>query len=429
MKLKYFYCLFFLLVPVYAFAYLDPGTGSLLLYAVIGIASSVIFALRNLWYRILELVFSGKGKNAARKDLPDIVFHSEGKKYWHIFQPVVEALLKRNVPCAYISPDKSDPGLTFMTDDKNYQPINPGKELAAISYLNMIKTKLVVSTTPGLDVYMWKRSKNVKRYAHLFHAPTGVDFYEKYALSFYDDVFSVGPFTQKAQDFLDDYRNLPRKKFYPTGCTYYDYLVNEAAEKKKTIKPDGNTILYAPSWGKRSSVTKYKTEIISELIKTGMKVIFRPHPQSFISDKSIIDDIKHKFSGHPQFHLDSNNTGIESMASADILVTDLSGVLFDFAYLYTRPIIIVNYKTGVGGYEAEYIGDFGYDIEASLALAEKAGEDITKISEKIMFIMKNYDDVSDKIKSFREKNIYNFGFAGAAAAEHIINILKEEAEK
>ena len=160
-----------------------------------------------------------------------------------------------------------------------------------------------------------------------------------------------------------------------------------------------------------------------------MKVIFRPHPQSFISDKSIIDDIKHKFSDHPQFHLDSNNTGIESMASADILVTDLSGVLFDFAYLYTRPIIIVNYETGVGGYEAEDIGNSGYDIEASLALAEKAGEDITKISEKIMIIMKNYDDVSDKIKSFREKNIYNFGTAGAAAAEHIINILKEGAEK
>ena len=43
--------------------------------------------------------------------------------------------------------------------------------------------------------------------------------------------------------------------------------------------------------------------------------------------------------------------------------------------------------------------------------------------------MKNYDDVSDKIKSFREKNIYNFGTAGAAAAENIINILKEGAEK
>ena len=144
---------------------------------------------------------------------------------------------------------------------------------------------------------------------------------------------------------------------------------------------------------------------------------------------NIIDDIKNKFSDHPQFYLDSNNTGIESMASADILVTDLSGVLFDFAYLYTRPIIIVNYETGVGGYEAEDIGNSGYDIEASLALAEKAGEDITKISEKIMFIMKNYDDVSDKIKSFRENNIYNFGSAGAAAAEHIISILKEEAKK
>ena len=316
-----------------------------------------------------------------------------------------------------------------MTDDKNYQPINPGKELAAISYLNMIKTKLVVSTTPGLDVYMWKRSKNVKRYAHLFHAPTGVDFYEKYSLSFYDDVFSVGPFTQKAQDFLDDYRNLPRKKFYPTGCTYYDYLVNEAAEKKKTIKPDGNTILYAPSWGKRSSVTKYKTEIISELIKTGMKVIFRPHPQSFISDKSIIDDIKHKFSDHPQFHLDSNNTGIESMASADILVTDLSGVLFDFAYLYTRPIIIVNYETKLSGYEAEDLEDTGFDVQASLILAEKAGTDITTLAEKIAYVKNNYTAASEKIKTFREQNIYNFGHAGDTAAENIINILKEGAEK
>ena len=109
MKLKYFYCLFFLLVPVYAFAYLDPGTGSLLLYAVIGIASSVIFALRNLWYRILELVFSGKGKNAARKDLPDIVFHSEGKKYWHIFQSVIEALLKKTFRVLILLPIKVIP--------------------------------------------------------------------------------------------------------------------------------------------------------------------------------------------------------------------------------------------------------------------------------------------------------------------------------
>ncbi|MEL3901415.1 MAG: CDP-glycerol glycerophosphotransferase family protein [Treponema phagedenis] len=427
--IKYFYISFFLLLPSFLFAYLDPGTGSLLLYAVIGIASSVIFALRNVWYRIIEFIFSKSGKTIERSELPDIVFHSEGKKYWHIFQPVIAALLQKNIPCAYITPDKQDPGLQFESTNKQYHPICPGKELVTIAYLNKIKTALVVSTTPGLDVYMWKRSKNVKQYVHIFHAPTGVDFYEKYALSFYDIIFSVGPFTEKGQNALDDYRGLPRKKFYPVGCTYYDYLVKEAEEKKSRITPDGNTLLYAPSWGKRSSITKYKGSIIAELLKTGMNVIFRPHPQSFISDKQILDEIKKTFSHHPHFQLDVNATGVESMAAADLLITDLSGVLFDFAYLYTRPIIIVNYEAAAAGYEAEDMGVYGYDIQASLALTEKADDDITALSQTISQVMQQYDSAAEKIKTFREQNIYNFGNAGTAAAEYIIDLVEEVRKK
>jgi CDP-glycerol:poly(glycerophosphate) glycerophosphotransferase len=424
-KMKYFYLVFFLLLPTFAFAYLDPGTGSLLLYAVIGIASSVIFALRSFWYVLIELFFSQRGEKIETNEMPDVVFHSEGGKYWHIFQPVIAALLEKQIACAYITPDRNDPALQFQKDNKNYHPICPGKEMITIAYLNNIKTKLVVSTTPGLDVYMWKRSKNVKRYAHLFHAPTGVDLYEKYALSFYDDIFSVGAFTEKAQNKLDDYRGLPHKTFYPTGCIYYDYLIKEAEEISKTVKPDGNTLLYAPSWGNRSSMVNYKTEIIAELLKTGMKVIFRPHPQSFISDKQIVEEIKKMYSANPYFQFDCNRTGIESMTAADILVTDLSGMLFDFAYLYNRPVVIVNYETKLGGYEAEDLEDTGFDVQASLTLAEKADTDITTLAEKIRTVKNNYTAASKKIKIFQEQNIYNFGYAGDAAAENIISILKE----
>lgn len=425
MKMKYFYLVFFLLLPTFAFAYLDPGTGSLLLYAVIGIASSIVFALRSLWYRIIEIFFSRRGEKVKMNELPDVVFHSEGGKYWHVFQPVIDALLEKEIACAYITPDKNDSAFRFQKDNGNWYPICPGKEMMTIAYLNNLKTKLIVSTTPGLDVYMWKRSKNVKRYAHLFHAPTGVDLYEKYGLSFYDDVFSVGPFTEKAQNKLDDYRGLPHKKFYPTGCTYYDYLVGEANEINKTVKPDGNTLLYAPSWGNRSSVVKYKTEIIAELLKTGMKVIFRPHPQSFISDKQIVEEIKKKYSSNSYFQFDSNRTGIESMAAADILITDLSGMLFDFAYLYSRPIVIINYETKLDGYEVEDLDDSGFDVKASLELAEKAGSNITALAEKILEVKKRSTAFSEKIKTFRDRNMYYFGNAGRAAAENIINILKE----
>jgi hypothetical protein len=42
-----------------AYAYLDPGTGSMLVSAVIGVAAAVGLALKMFWYRIVGL-FRGK---------------------------------------------------------------------------------------------------------------------------------------------------------------------------------------------------------------------------------------------------------------------------------------------------------------------------------------------------------------------------------
>ena len=47
--------LFFLPSP--AAAYIDPGTGSALLYVVGAVITSIYFAARSLYYRLLDLVF------------------------------------------------------------------------------------------------------------------------------------------------------------------------------------------------------------------------------------------------------------------------------------------------------------------------------------------------------------------------------------
>ena len=75
--------------------YLDPGTGSLLLYAIVGITTTVLFALRGFWYSLRSKVFMGK--KGAVKELPDLVFQSEGGKYWQVFQSVLKALDKYDI--------------------------------------------------------------------------------------------------------------------------------------------------------------------------------------------------------------------------------------------------------------------------------------------------------------------------------------------
>lgn len=53
---------FLLLMPVSAFAYLDPTTGSMVISAIVGLFASLVLAIKTYWYRIKSFL---KRKPAA----------------------------------------------------------------------------------------------------------------------------------------------------------------------------------------------------------------------------------------------------------------------------------------------------------------------------------------------------------------------------
>ena len=48
-----------------AYAYLDPGTGSMLISAVLGVAAAVALAVKMFWYRLIGF-FRGKRPTAEK---------------------------------------------------------------------------------------------------------------------------------------------------------------------------------------------------------------------------------------------------------------------------------------------------------------------------------------------------------------------------
>jgi hypothetical protein len=48
-----------------AYAYLDPGTGSMLISALLGVAAAVALALKMFWYRVIGF-FRGKRPAAGK---------------------------------------------------------------------------------------------------------------------------------------------------------------------------------------------------------------------------------------------------------------------------------------------------------------------------------------------------------------------------
>ena len=402
--------------------YLDPGTGSLLLYAIVGITTTVLFALRGFWYSLRSKVFMGK--KGAVKELPDLVFQSEGGKYWQVFQPVLKALEKYDIKYGFVTSDKNDP--VFNSGLKNVVAVCPGKELMTLSYMNRIKAKVVVSTTPQLDVYMLRRSKHVERYVHLFHAPADIGMYEMYAFDNYDTLLCTGTYQKEAIRSIEKARHEMAKELLDTGCTYYDYMLEEL--KKLPQKQDeGLTVLYAPAWGERSSVVKYGTAVIDRLVEAGIRVIFRPHPQMYVSDKEIIAAVEAKIKGNSLIELDRNRTAAASMARSHAMVTDISGVIFDYAFLFEKPIFLVNAEYNLGGYDVIDIdGGRVWDLDKSKEITRIIKpEEIQNLAGIVKSEIGNADTYRDKIRKIKNEEIYNFGHAGEIAATQLVEMLKK----
>ena len=95
---------YFLGQPI--FLYIDPGTGSMLFVAILGVLSSLHFFLKKLWMKIKYSV--GAGDKAVDTGKKDVVIFSEGKQYAYVFKDIVKILDKKGIKAEYWTTDEHD---------------------------------------------------------------------------------------------------------------------------------------------------------------------------------------------------------------------------------------------------------------------------------------------------------------------------------
>ena len=318
-----------------SFLYIDPGTGSMLFAVLVGVFSVAVYMVRTAFVKIKFLFSAGKTK-VDNSRLSFAVF-SEGKRYWNVFKPICDEFEKRGEKLSYLTSSEDDPA--FREDYKNIEVKYIEQGNKAFLRLNVLKADIVLSTTPGLGVYQWKRSREVKKYIHILHAPSDLTLYRMFGLDYYDAVLLSGDYQLKQIRELERIRNLPAKDLRMIGITYLDALLKRYQEEPLTEKDGKTTVLLAPSWGKNAIFSKYGSRIIESLLNTNYSVIIRPHPQSYTSEKEIMDDIISRFPESDRIHWDRNSDNFESLKKADILISDFSGIIFDFALVFDRPVI------------------------------------------------------------------------------------------
>lgn len=333
--------------------YIDPGTGSMLFTILIGVVTAGVYALRKALVKARFVLSGGKQEKAAA-DKERIAIFSDSKRYWNVFEPICDELERREVSASYLTASPDDPALG---KDYNYVKcafIGEGNK--AFAYLNMLKANIVLSTTPGLDVYQWKRSRDVSWYAHVFHAVGDVTMYRMFGLDYYDAILMAGSQQAEQVRALEKLRGLPQKELIEAGLPHMDALM-ERLQNAKELPPHPTTVLLAPSWGPSAILSKYGERIIASLLATGYHIIIRPHPQSFESESDLMERLLKAYPASDQLEWNRDNDNFEVLRRSDILISDFSGVVYDFALIFDRPVIYTEPAYDKGPYDAWWLDE------------------------------------------------------------------------
>jgi len=200
-----------------------------------------------------------------------------------------------------------------------------------------------------------------------------------------------------------------KDKTYLLGYMKFDNMY----KRLKDIKAKNKYIVYAPSLLDKKdenhhSIPYFGEELIERLLLRGYKVVFRPHPQnSYFSPNfhPLIKRIVKKFKKYKNFIFDIDaNDYLYYYANSKILITDISGTAYTYAFLTNKPTLFLSPN------EKFIKKDLG-DLEF-FRLREKIGKvvyNLDSLEKNIEELIKKKPLYKLKIKKLRNKFIANFG--------------------
>lgn len=345
-----------------------------------GIFSIAVFSLRALVIKIKYRVSGGKSTSNTEHKIP-IVFFTDHKRYWNVFEPLLDELEKRKQKTVFMTCSKDDPALEKKYEHITCEFIGEGNK--AYSKLNLLNASVVVSSTPSLDVFQWKRSKNVDYYIHVQHGANDISMYRMFGTDHFDGLPLSGEYQVKQIRQLEEMRGIPPRETPLCGIPYMDAM-KKRLDAAGPVPPHERTVLMAPSWGKSGILSRFGEKLIDALISTGYKIIVRPHPQSYASEKEMLDALMSKYTDETKVIWNRDNDNFEVLRMADILISDFSGIIFDFTLVFDKPLIYTNTNYDTSPYDVSWINETPWTFQILPQLGLELNEtNIENIKELI----------------------------------------------
>lgn len=360
-----------------------------------------------------------------------LVFYSESNGFYKYFKGFIEYILANtNITIHYITSDPNDQIFQMEKENSRIRGYYIG-ENRLITLMMKMDADVVVMTMPDLENYHIKRSyiRDDIEYIFVQHGVGSNNMgMRKGCMDHFDTVFCAGKHQREEVEKTEKAYKLQPKKLVDVGYPLIDEMRAEfhAVEHQPNQK---KKILIAPSWQEHNIIDSCLEEILDGLKNEGYEIIVRPHPQEVRLKKDYMNALKQKYEAagiEIQTDFTSNNPVFE----ADLLITDWSGISWEYAFTTLRPILFINTPMKVMNPEYQKIDT----IPLNIALRDKLGqnlelEQLNQVANVTRYLLEHTEEYHAQIDQLVHEYLYNLDTSSDVGAKYIIQAIQEKIKK
>ncbi len=359
-----------------------------------------------------------------------IVFYSEKNGFYKYFQNVIETILRKtDIVIHYITSDPKDEVFALAND--NFRVYYIGENKLIVLMMKM-EADIVCMTMPDLQKYHIKRSmvKNDIEYVYIDHGIGSINMMlRKHALDYFDTVFASNDQAYREIRAQEEKYGLKEKHLVKWGSGLIDNMI-AAYEKEEKAQNEKKTILIAPSWQESNILDSCIDTILERILGKGYHVILRPHPQYVRHFEEKLLALAEQYKMYDDFELQMDFSSNSTVFNADIVMTDWSGIGYEYSFTTLKPTLFINTPMKVMNPDYEEIGVVPFDIEIrdQVGISVELNE-LETIADTIQQLLEDEAYTKESMKAVREKYLYNVSKSTDVGANYLIQRLIEYSKR